>query len=348
MSAVRALSLLLVLAAAQSEAQSPASGYLAALDAYTTRHTSRAVEALLALGPEGLKQAKVGVAAVARDRLAVDVRAAAMLHTDVVDALWSADRKRALAHMDAARAWADVSEKVASPFRRRWYLAMGLLLVERGTLEGGLEPAFTHLEHACEVFPDDAPILTATAWLEERSALAPAVWNARRDPQALGPRRAKGLYLHRAVDRLSAAIQIDPAALEPALRLGRLRMLLGDRTEARKLLEPVLARRDLADRDAYMARLFLARAAEDDGDSARATELYRDAVARIPSAASARLGLARLLHMSGKAGAAGEMLAPSLGRSGGAPDEDPWFDYLVGHVRRGSRLREILRGEVQQ
>jgi hypothetical protein len=322
--------------------------FRAILDRYRAGDTKGAVDALLALGPGGIEQSSLGVSPSARQRVTVDVRAAAMLHADAADAVWLLDRKAAVNHVTVGRGWADVAEKGAPAFRRRWYLGAGLLLVEHGSYEGNVEPAAHHFEDACELMPDDVPLLTVTAWLEERSALAPARWDLKRDQHASAPRRAKGVYLRRAEERLAAALRVDPMTVEAALRLGRVRTLLGSTADAKTVLEPLLARPDVAARDAYLARLFLARVLEIEGMRPRAIELYRDGVARMSLAPSARLGLARLLHAEGDARAAGEVLEPTLTDPAETSDEDPWMDYLVGHVQRGPRLREMLRKEVQR
>jgi hypothetical protein len=139
-----------------------------------------------------------------------------MLHTDAIDALWSSDRSLALRHLTMARHWADFTATYLTesdqgePFRRRWYLAAGLLLAERGARNGGVEQALDHLDAACALFPDDVPLATAAAWLDERAALAPVDRSAfdqvglARDPwdPRANPTRERDQLLERAADRL--------------------------------------------------------------------------------------------------------------------------------------------------
>jgi len=97
--------------------------FRAILDRYGTGDTKGAVDALLALGPGGIEQSALGVSPSARQRVSVNVRAAAMLHTDAADAAWTVDRKLAMNHVTLGRGWADAAEVEAPAFRRRWYLA---------------------------------------------------------------------------------------------------------------------------------------------------------------------------------------------------------------------------------
>jgi tetratricopeptide (TPR) repeat protein len=319
--------------------------YREILNGYRAGRTDTAVRALLSLGADAFRQARTALES--RSREGLDVRAAAMLHTDAADGVWFVDPDSAADHLGVAMAWADTTEMPAA-FRRHWYLAAGLLLVEQSAQEGQLQPAFNLFERACRMFPDDVPILTVMAWLEERAALTPAMWNISNDPNAERPRRLKRMFLDRAETRLRAALKAEPLAAEATLRFAQVRRLLGDSGDARRALEPLVARDDVAPRIAYLARLLLARVLEADGDVARAADLYRQAIDRLPSASSARMGLARLLHADGDAGQAAQVLRPALGAQTDPATQDPWREYLVGHAEEGPALREALRREVRQ
>jgi tetratricopeptide (TPR) repeat protein len=341
---MRALSLLILFAVAPLEpAEQDWTAFEAAVALYRTGQTQAAMEALLRLGPDGLKQS---AAAIQRGSTA-DPRAAAMLHTDSAEAFWRINRTTSLRHLDLARAWAESAAGTLQGFRPRWYLAAGLLLVERGSQDGNLDPAFDHFEAASRAMPHDIAILTATAWLMERMALAPAPRNLARGGQALLSRRMKQQYLIRASTWLEAALIVEPHAAEPALRLGRVKMLQGDREGARALLEPLLERRGVADRIAYLARLFVARLAEQD-DRPKAIALYRDAIARVPAASSARMGLARLLLSSNDHSGASEALMPVLRDAAATATADPWAEYLNANLDQARALRRMLRTEVQR
>lgn len=327
--------------------------YQLALDMYAAGRYREALEELLASGAQGLRAGasemeRLNEAAQKVQRLSESAQnqaaVAAMLHTDAVDVLWRHDRSLAMRHLNLARRWAGLTSMAPGVFGRRWYLAAGLLLTEHGSRENDVGPALAHFDMACRAIEGDVPLLTTAAWLEERTALAPAVWNSRSDPFALRVRSEKTRYLEKASGRLVAALAVEPLAPQPALRLGRIRMVLGDVAGARSALEPLLERPELPPSDAYLTRLFLGRALEQSGETTRAGVMYGDAIARVPHAASARLALARLLYLDGDGGAAIDALDPALVARDG-PD-DPWAEYLVRNLEIGARLRDELRRAV--
>ena len=100
-------------------------------------------------------------------------RTAAMLHLDVADLLRSRGLHRgAEEQVEIAIRWVNLSAREPEPFgsfRRRWFLGAALLAFEHGGWQDGV--TFTDL--ACELLPDDVPLLTAAAWFNEGLALAP-------------------------------------------------------------------------------------------------------------------------------------------------------------------------------
>ena len=139
-------------------------------------------------------------------------RAAAMLHLDAADQLWSAGLEQAAKdQIEVAVIWIDLGTRSPEPagsFRRRWYLGVGLLAFERG----GWHAAFDFVDHACEVLADDVPLLTTAAWLNEQLALAArgersAAFDRRYIPAAsVAPRsNTAGMLPRRALQRPDAA-----------------------------------------------------------------------------------------------------------------------------------------------
>ena len=100
-------------------------------------------------------------------------RAAAMLHVDAADELWSNGLgQAAMSQIEVGMRWADLAARNPEPegaFRRRWYLGVALLVFERG----GWHAALSFVDRACDSLPDDVPLLTTAAWLNEQVALAP-------------------------------------------------------------------------------------------------------------------------------------------------------------------------------
>jgi tetratricopeptide (TPR) repeat protein len=126
------------------------------------------------------------------------------------------------------------------------------------------------------------------------------------------------------------AVALAPAMHEARLRLGKL--LLDERRVIEA--EPLLAEVDAKatdDRQRYLARLFLGRAAERRGRSEEAIRSYRRALEAWPDSQAARLALAHALEKSSGPGASrelvGAILDPSRRRDG---PSDPWFLYPIG------------------
>ena len=264
-----------------------------------------------------------------------------------------------------ARRWERLSEtyleetRNGRPFRRRWTLAAGLLLVERGAYEASIEPALEYFDRASEDLSGEIPILTATAWLEERVALA-AVPAASAGPVPLhdsgrgrlpsvpgrtGPVPAKQRFLTSAAERVTSALEQDPDAVAPALRLGRIRTIQGRTDDGREVLEALVSRVGLSSTDAYLARLFLGRLLETEDDLARAADPYSDAIALLPGPRSGRMALAQSRHAAGDSRAAADLLEASLERGPSEPDSDPWAEYLGAYLDLGPILSNELRAE---
>jgi tetratricopeptide (TPR) repeat protein len=352
---IAALLFILLSAAGQQERHPVAptlARYRALVETYRSGHARDAILGLETLTSKELRgaaeAARVGShtapsAQGVRERF---FRTAAMLHTDTAEHLWPSRRREALVHIELARGWADVA---GSPFRSRWHQAAGLLLVERGIEQGSVNAALEHFERACRDLPADAPLLIASAWLDERAALAVGTWEKFPNKSAVSRAvREKGIYLASAVRRLSAALRIDPSATEAALRLGHVLMLLGDTAQAQSVLSDVVNRTGITADHAYLARLFLGRVREQVDDAAGADVLYRDASTRIPSGQSARMAIADQLYNSGDARHAADAIEDIVTADPDRRVDDPWIVYLIGHLPRGLALRDELRAEARQ
>jgi len=125
-------------------------------------------------------------------------------------------------------------------------------------------------------------------------------------------------------------LTLAPGTHEARLRLGKL--LLDEQRTGEA--EPLLAEVDVAttdQRQRYLARLFLGRAADRRGQPGEAVRSYNRALEAWPQSQAARLGLAHALEKAFGAGASrpviGEALDPSRPRDG---PSDPWFVYHIG------------------
>jgi tetratricopeptide (TPR) repeat protein len=126
------------------------------------------------------------------------------------------------------------------------------------------------------------------------------------------------------------ALAVDPLTHEAGLRLGKLLLDTKRAAEAEPLLAEVEAKAT-DDRQRYLARLFLGRAAERGGRSDDAIRWYRRALEAWPHSQAARLALAHALEKSSGPGAArevvGALLDPAIRP---VQPSDPWFVYLIG------------------
>ena len=273
-------------------------------------------------------------------------RAAAMLHLDAAERL----RARGL-HLDAedqieiAVRWVNLTARDPEPaasFRRRWFLGAALLAFEHGGWQDGV--AFTEL--ACALLPDDVALLTASAWFNEGLALAPVDAEELERDGLPRLRERKRSRLLAAAQRAASALRAAPAASEAALRLARVRMLLGQGESVREPLTALADRAGVPRAHAYLGRLLLGRLHVEAGEPAEAERRFRGAMALDPRGQAARVALARLLDREGDRRGAAAVLDPVLRGEPGAAI-DPWVDYLLG-AGAGPDLRDALRREARR
>jgi tetratricopeptide (TPR) repeat protein len=126
------------------------------------------------------------------------------------------------------------------------------------------------------------------------------------------------------------ALALDPSTHEARLRLGKLLLDTNRAIEAEPLLAEVDAKAT-TERQRYLARLFLGRAAERTGRSEDAIRSYRRALEAWPDSQAARLGLAHALEKSSGPGASRELVGALLDPTRRpAQPPDPWFLYPIG------------------
>ena len=347
--------------------------YRALVDAHRAGRVQEAIQGVLAFDPEGIHalidrvrdpDARLTGTEAKPALNELLFRAAAMLQLDVADNLWSRGLEAAASDwIEVAVRWIEIRARDPEPeqsFRRRWYLAVTLLAFERGGWRDGV----TFSEVALERVPNDVPLLTAAAWLNEGLALEPVILDNTGTSQLSRIQQAKRSTLRAAARRAGAALAVSPGATEAALRLARIRMLLEQGESVRELLTGLAAREELGVEHAYVARLLLGDLHRHAGELDAAEQRWREAVDLIPDGQAARMALARLLHTRGDVSGAARTLAPALdpaasSSAGRAPYSaaaprgrliaglpDPWVDYQLG-IGAGPGLREELRLEVR-
>ena len=330
--------------------------YRALVDAYREGRAPEAIDGVLAFEADGLRRIVDSVSD--RDARATGsdhdpalnellFRAAAMLHLDAADVLWSTGRAdAAMSQIEVAIRWADLGARSPEPdgsFRRRWHLGVVLLVFERG----GWREALRFVDRACEALPDDVPLLTTAAWLHEQVALAPVSLGDAGGAGVRDAQNAKRDGLRASARRAAAALAIAPDAPEAALRLARVRMLLEEEGVARELLLGLVGRTDLPTPQAYLARLLLGRLYAQAAEPERAERLFREAGDLIPEGQAARVALGQRLDTLGDRRGAAVVLGPILTAEQGGGFIDPWVDYLQG-AGTGPDLRAVLRAEVRR
>ena len=207
-----------------------------------------------------------------------------------------------------------------------------------------LTPLEALLEDALDLVADDPSLLLARGSYHESIATQMVVDASVSDQiypaDHLGRRRN---VLGRAEADLREAWTREPDLVEAVLRLGRVRQLQGHATEARAAFDTV-GRQPGGPDLRYLALMFRAELAEQDGDAVSADQLYRESLALMPVAQAPSLALSRLADSRGDLRDARRWLqrsfvAVSPGR------EDPWWAYLQGQGRllgeRLERLREM-------
>jgi tetratricopeptide (TPR) repeat protein len=231
--------------------------------------------------------------------------------------------------------------QVLRPFCRQWFLVVTAWL--HGT--GDSLKAKQLVDRALEAFENDAELRLTRGSLSESSANAMIVdHSAAADLYTKLELRQWRISLEAGARDFERALEAAPHLSEAALRLARVRQLLGDATQARRLLEAVLERSTPAPFLRYHARLFLGELDEQAGDSASAATHYTEALVVMPVAQAPALALSRLNDTSGNIADAKRWLTRSLVAVSSNRD-DPWWRYAKGQAwlvpERFQALQEI-------
>lgn len=273
-------------------------------------------------------------------------RAAAMLHVDAADALWSRGLEAdATDQIELGVRWIELTARRPEPagsYRRRWYQAVALLAFERGGWSAGV----SFVDVALERVTDDVALLTTAAWLNEGLALSPVILDDTGEAQLEGIRQRKESTLLAAARRAGVAVALSEEAVEAALRLARLRILLDRGDSVRGRLEALAGRDELPPEHAYVTRLLLSRVYREAAEPGESERVLREAMALLPDGQAARIALARLLDSQGARRQAAVVLQPFLRASPNRGLPDPWVDYRLG-TGMGPDLRAELRMELR-
>lgn len=304
----------------------PISDYRVIVDAYRARENdAERLASQLPLDRIAALSARVTASDVERGWDAADLRAAAMLHTDVCVRLLKAGRPpEALVHLDAAIVFLDAALLRAAEYRdfaRRWHVVASGFLHAYGSPARG----------------DELRLRLPTALPETPSQ------------QRARERFERGLdsevleRLSSAAHDYEAALVADPAMFEAALHLGRIRLIDGRHPEAEKWL--ARASRSESVRVQYLAALLHGALAERTARFDAAEAQYRRALSAFKWGQSAPLALAQLLSRSNREADARQVLADHFARSR-RRIVDPLWTYLVLPGDHLGQSLDELRAEV--
>lgn len=274
------------------------------------------------------------------------LRAAALLETEAAFASGVTFEDMSV-RLNRADRWLTESERrlprdTADGFRRQWDRTVGRRLLWNGLVA----VAARILDEACRRFPEDGDLFLALGTAIEAMAFDNAVDPATPGNAATAARKRTQDALVRAKFAFEKAAAAKSGPIEARLRLARMLVLEGNDVRATSLLESVLAAPvPVVPQVAYLAAIMLGEIHARRGDLPRATVLFTDARARVPSGQSAYLAEAHALRRAGQTEAAASVLEDMLRRP--RPTTDPWRQYLLGFYE-GTPSFEPLRDQVRR
>jgi tetratricopeptide (TPR) repeat protein len=304
------------------------------------------------LGPNG-----PGSAVCSACNEPVSLLAALMLHTDRALAerlqLRQDEDEPACADSIHLKAAAQIAEILAyrggdgDDSARRWAAAMAM----RARADGCMRDAIRFVDLGLRLYARDPTLLVVRGVIHETIATVvmhpdptpPAGPTGTRLFQARGTDLSYPREIDLAIDSYQDALAVNPALVEPRVRLGRLEWLAGHPDKARASLEAAL-RSDPMPGLAYLAHLFLGRCDEDAGLLEDAQREYRAALELDPSAQVAGVALSHALLMSGDEVAAQQVLKTALGHAR-QRESDVYWSYPLGGFDFAESLFERLRKE---
>jgi tetratricopeptide (TPR) repeat protein len=223
---------------------------------------------------------------------------------------------------------------------RLWFSATVARLQE--LVEIGVAPDL--IARGLAWFPDHAELLLARGSLAETIVALERVDDSLAD--GIYPRDAHARWrtiLTAAGQDYQHAYELDSSLTEALVRCGRVRLLSGDAAAAGAFF-------DRADTDGvpartrYLARLFRARRAQQDGRVADARTGYSSALELQPDARAPMLGLARLFDALGDTASARTWTSRVLDATG----TDPWQEYLQGQAwQLDERMARLHTGKAR-
>jgi tetratricopeptide (TPR) repeat protein len=270
-----------------------------------------------------------GAADAARRRLAAATYVLDLLKDVEEPGLWE-DSQAAVTLLEWA--CARLREAPPLPTERAWHVA-AMALVERSSTFTVLQ---RHLEHAESRVPNDDKWLLARALGAE--------WQSRATPRDDGTLVVPGGLAARAVQHFQQAAEKPSVRQEALLRWGAYESDLGRHDAALEHLKQVGDAGDPFVR--YWLGLIRGRVLARANRTEEAIEAYRTAMAEVPLAQSARLGLAAALVSARRMAEAAALVNSMVAADNAAAVSDPWRIYRSPDVRFWPRALDELRQAV--
>jgi tetratricopeptide (TPR) repeat protein len=233
-----------------------------------------------------------------------------------------------------------VNQKEPLPLETVWHQALIGLLEYYGHTDG----LYEELNYMRERYPHDTAFLLPHAWAEYYSYRPPPpsmLWADKVVKDHIWDTWDTGLF-HFGEDYYADALANPPTAAEARVRIGEMRVKRNDADGALEILHEV----DMMSHDKevrYLSSLEQAWAYLLKDDKPHAMDSYRRALAFVPDAQAASVGLAGLLVIDGQPDEANDVMTRAL--TGDVLD--PWMFHRYPAYMHFDELLERLRTELK-
>ena len=302
--------------------------YLGLARQYAVGEGAAAVARLETWSRDEVEQAGIGAALTATTH---DLIAAAVLHTDLANAIIDARPQEAEFHIRKADGLLTIASghigqrEHVEPIVRRWFRFVASVYTSAELLNNAALLLRTGLFR----FPEDSHLYVARGIIQEVLARKTLVPDWRSGHAVAGRQRAAEDILKRATAQYLHAVSVNAHDAEAHLHLGWVRFYLED-TRANADLEAALA--DAGDDTVrYLAHLFLGGLAERENRLADALREYDAAHALGTGQQTPYVAMSRVEAALGHGGRARELTLAALQSE--KTDADPWLDHRIGFDR---------------
>jgi tetratricopeptide (TPR) repeat protein len=242
-------------------------------------------------------------------------------------------------HWAMARALLDAVKPERDAMVTLWYRATGAWMQNHEQYD------HAHLDHARELFPNDADLMFLSG-CERETYAGPAFQSFARSASlpfnvtlGLGTEDAD---LREAEVFFRKALALNPQMAEGQIRLGHVLLARGKPQDAADELRAAASAADDPLLQ-YFRAMFMGRAEEALGQVSGARESYMHAASIYPRAQSPYVALSALAMGRGDRGAARLEMQRVFDLGGAESDrEDPWWDYRTAQARNSDELLEQL------